>query len=63
MLQVAEFKRLLGVKPTPKKLLLGVPVVSHDQSLKLPKSFDARTAWPQCTSIGNILGLALFTTL
>ncbi|XP_056849361.1 cathepsin B-like protease 3 isoform X1 [Raphanus sativus] len=54
---VAEFKRLLGVKPTPKKLLLGVPVVSHDQSLKLPKSFDARNAWPQCTSIGNILGL------
>lgn len=52
---VAEFKRLLGVKPTPKKLLLGVPVVSHDQSLKLPKSFDARNAWPQCTSIGNIL--------
>nr|VDD27736.1 unnamed protein product [Brassica oleracea] len=60
---VAEFKRLLGVKPTPKKLLLGVPVVSHDQSLKLPKSFDARTAWPQCTSIGNILGSVFFRFL
>jgi cathepsin B len=59
MLQVAEFKRLLGVKPTPKKHFLGVPIVSHDPSLKLPKAFDARTAWPQCTSIGNILGLVL----
>ncbi|XP_010542823.1 PREDICTED: cathepsin B-like [Tarenaya hassleriana] len=52
---VAEFKRLLGVKPTPKKELLGVPIVSHDRSLKLPKEFDARTAWPQCTTIGRIL--------
>ncbi|CAF1964752.1 unnamed protein product [Brassica oleracea] len=53
---VAEFKRLLGVKPTPKNEFLGVPVVSHDISLKLPKEFDARTAWSQCSSIGRILG-------
>ncbi|XP_018460526.1 cathepsin B-like protease 2 [Raphanus sativus] len=54
---VAEFKRLLGVKPTPKNAFLGVPVVSHDISisLKLPKQFDARTAWSQCSSIGRIL--------
>ncbi|KAF3507423.1 hypothetical protein F2Q69_00000015, partial [Brassica cretica] len=52
---VAEFKRLLGVKPTPKNEFLGVPVVSHDISLKLPKEFDARTAWSQCSSIGRIL--------
>ncbi|AEE27413.1 putative cathepsin B [Arabidopsis thaliana] len=52
---VAEFKRLLGVKPTPKTEFLGVPIVSHDISLKLPKEFDARTAWSQCTSIGRIL--------
>ncbi|KAF2604143.1 hypothetical protein F2Q70_00024477 [Brassica cretica] len=52
---VAEFKRLLGVKPTTKNEFLGVPVVSHDISLKLPKEFDARTAWSQCSSIGRIL--------
>ncbi|CAN8248130.1 unnamed protein product [Cochlearia groenlandica] len=53
---VAEFKRLLGVKQTPKKHFLGVPVVTHDDpSLKLPTQFDARSAWPLCTSIGNIL--------
>ncbi|KAL1196720.1 Cathepsin B-like protease 2 [Cardamine amara subsp. amara] len=53
---VAEFKRLLGVKPTPKTAFLGVPIVSHDKSLKLPKEFDARTAWSQCPSIARILG-------
>ncbi|KAH1080015.1 hypothetical protein J1N35_019776 [Gossypium stocksii] len=53
---IGEFKHLLGVKPTPKKELLGVPILTHDKSLKLPTSFDARTAWPQCTSIGRILG-------
>lgn len=54
---------LVGVKPTPIMLLLGAPVVSNDQSSKLTKSFDARTVWPQCTSIGNILGLSLFSFL
>ncbi|TXG63157.1 hypothetical protein EZV62_010151 [Acer yangbiense] len=44
---VGEFKYLLGVKPTPEKELLGIPVVTHDKSLKLPDSFDARTAWSQ----------------
>ncbi|GMI98023.1 hypothetical protein like AT4G01610 [Hibiscus trionum] len=53
---VGEFKHLLGVKPTPKKELLGVPVVTHGRSLKsLPTTFDARTAWPQCSTIGRIL--------
>ncbi|CAF2262629.1 BnaAnng17870D [Brassica napus] len=60
---VAEFKRLLGVKPTPKNEFLGVPVVSHDISLKLPKEFDARTAWSQCSSIGRILGHGIYTKL
>lgn len=59
LVQVAEFKRLLGVKPTPKNEYLGVPVVTHDRSLKLPKEFDARTTWSQCTSIGRILGHSL----
>lgn len=61
--QVAEFKRLLGVLPTPKKEYLGVPVVSHDRSLKLPKEFDARTAWSQCTSIGRILGQSYLASI
>jgi cathepsin B len=52
---VGEFKYLLGVKPTPEHALQGVPVVTHDKSLKLPAQFDARTAWPQCTTIGKIL--------
>ncbi|XP_009102298.2 cathepsin B-like protease 2 isoform X2 [Brassica rapa] len=60
---VAEFKRLLGVKPTPKNEFLGVPVVSHDISLKLTKEFDARTAWSQCSSIGRILGFGLRFTV
>ncbi|KAM7276245.1 hypothetical protein ACFE04_018111 [Oxalis oulophora] len=56
---IAEFKHLLGVKPTPEHVLQGVPVVTHDKSLKLPAQFDARTAWPQCTTIGKILGQLL----
>ncbi|KAK9035698.1 hypothetical protein V6N11_077731 [Hibiscus sabdariffa] len=52
---VGEFKHILGVKPTPKKELLGVPVVTHVKSFKLPANFDARTAWPQCSTIGRIL--------
>ncbi|MQL95033.1 hypothetical protein Taro_027694 [Colocasia esculenta] len=58
---VAQFKRLLGVKPLPKgqARLLDVPVKKHPESqkLKLPKEFDARTAWSQCATIGRILGL------
>ncbi|KAE8697986.1 cathepsin B-like isoform X2 [Hibiscus syriacus] len=53
---VGEFKHILGVKPTPKKSLLGVPVITHDNSLTLSDNFDAITAWPQCSTIGRILG-------
>ncbi|XP_051118744.1 cathepsin B-like protease 3 [Andrographis paniculata] len=53
---VGQFMRLLGARPTPKGGLEGVPVVAHKKGLKLPKTFDARTSWPQCTTIGNILG-------
>jgi len=56
---VAEFKRLLGVIQTPKTAYLGVPIVRHDLSLKLPKEFDARTAWSHCTSIRRILDQVL----
>ncbi|KAG6786963.1 hypothetical protein POTOM_008584 [Populus tomentosa] len=56
---VGEFKYLLGVKPTPGKELRGVPLVRHPKSMKLPKEFDARTAWPHCSTIGRILGQLL----
>ncbi|XP_015572445.1 cathepsin B-like protease 3 [Ricinus communis] len=52
---VGQFKYLLGAKPTPKKELMGVPMISHPKTLKLPKEFDARTAWPHCSTIGKIL--------
>ncbi|WJX79950.1 cathepsin B [Trifolium repens] len=53
---VRQFKRLLGVKQTTGKELSSIPVVTHPKSLKLPKDFDARTAWSQCSTIGRILG-------
>lgn len=45
----------------PEHLLEGIPAVTHPKSLKLPKQFDARTAWPQCSTIGRILGYFLCT--
>ncbi|KAF1892223.1 hypothetical protein Lal_00036584 [Lupinus albus] len=56
---VAEFKRLLGLKKTLRKELTSTPVITHPKSLKLPKNFDARTAWSQCSTIGRILGHSL----
>ncbi|XP_024025693.1 cathepsin B-like protease 2 [Morus notabilis] len=50
-----EFRRLLGVKETPKHELESTPVITHPKSLKLPDKFDARTAWPQCSTIKRIL--------
>ncbi|KAJ0980495.1 hypothetical protein J5N97_008750 [Dioscorea zingiberensis] len=52
---VEQFKRILGVKRMPQNELGYVPVKTHPKSLKLPKDFDARTAWPQCATIGKIL--------
>ncbi|KAL6009031.1 Cathepsin B-like protease 3 [Asimina triloba] len=54
-MQVDQFRHLLGVKPTPKNALDTTPVKTHPKSLKLPKQFDARTTWPQCSTIGRIL--------
>ncbi|XLT02499.1 hypothetical protein HN51_051850 [Arachis hypogaea] len=56
VITVGEFKRLLGVKPTPKKELIGATIVTHPKSLKYPKEFDARTQWSQCSTIGRIIG-------
>ena len=55
-LQIAQFKRILGVKPTPQGVLTDVPAKTYSRSLKLPKEFDARSKWSQCSTIGNILG-------
>ncbi|XP_019422386.1 PREDICTED: cathepsin B-like [Lupinus angustifolius] len=52
---VAQFKRLLGVKKSSRNELTSTPVITHPKSLKLPKNFDARTAWSQCSTIGRIL--------
>lgn len=57
--QVSQFMQLLGVKPTPQKDLQSFPILTHPESLKLPTNFDARTAWPQCNTIGRILGYLL----
>ncbi|KAM0957759.1 hypothetical protein ACFX13_026433 [Malus domestica] len=53
---VSQFMHLLGVKPTPQKDLQSFPIKTYPKSLKLPNNFDARTAWPQCNTIGRILG-------
>lgn len=39
-----------------KNTLEDIPVKSHHKSRNLPKQFDARTTWPQCSTIGRILG-------
>uniref|UniRef100_A0A0E0PKI3 Peptidase C1A papain C-terminal domain-containing protein n=1 Tax=Oryza rufipogon TaxID=4529 RepID=A0A0E0PKI3_ORYRU len=38
----AQFKHILGVKPTPHSVLNDVPVKTYPRSLMLPKEFDAR---------------------
>lgn len=52
---VGQFKRILGARRTPESEKRDIPMVSHPRSLDLPKEFDARKAWPQCSTIGNIL--------
>lgn len=52
---VGQFKQILGARRTPQSEKRNIPLVHHDRSLNLPKEFDARKAWPQCTTIGRIL--------
>ncbi|KAM3692135.1 hypothetical protein ACJW31_08G065800 [Castanea mollissima] len=52
---VGQLKHLFGVKPTLRKDLMSVPLITHPKSFKLPRGFDARTARPQCSTIGRIL--------
>ncbi|CAO2824729.1 unnamed protein product [Amaranthus hypochondriacus] len=52
---VGQFKSILGARKTPESEKKNIPLVHHKKSLHLPKEFDARTAWPQCSTIGRIL--------
>uniref|UniRef100_A0A7C8ZIM3 Peptidase C1A papain C-terminal domain-containing protein n=1 Tax=Opuntia streptacantha TaxID=393608 RepID=A0A7C8ZIM3_OPUST len=52
---VGQFKRILGARPISESEKRSIPLVSHPRSLDLPKEFDARKAWPQCSTIGKIL--------
>ncbi|PHT55298.1 hypothetical protein CQW23_03784 [Capsicum baccatum] len=52
---VSQFKRLLGVKTPREGDLEGIPVLTHPKFKELPEEFDARKAWPQCSTIGRIL--------
>ncbi|CAN6469564.1 unnamed protein product [Victoria cruziana] len=52
---IGQFRYILGVKETAKNALLSVPVRTHVRKSNLPKQFDARTAWPRCSSIRRIL--------
>ncbi|PON48443.1 Cysteine Protease [Parasponia andersonii] len=54
---VNEFRHILGVKPTPELELKSTPVITYPKSLKLPETFDARAAWPQCSTISRILAV------
>ncbi|KAG6520301.1 cathepsin B-like protease 3 [Zingiber officinale] len=52
---VEQFKHILGVKPMPSNEVMVLPTKTYPKSLNLPKEFDARKAWPQCSTIGKIL--------
>ena len=54
--KVAKFKSILGARKTPESEKKNIPLVHHERSLNLPEEFDARTHWPQCSTIGRILG-------
>ncbi|ERN01935.1 hypothetical protein AMTRI_Chr02g266720 [Amborella trichopoda] len=52
---IGQFKYILGVKPVPQNSLVPVPIRRYEKTVKLPKDFDARTAWTQCATISRIL--------
>ncbi|KAI5058902.1 hypothetical protein GOP47_0027072 [Adiantum capillus-veneris] len=51
---VEEFKKLLGAFMDDEQEKKSMH--THPRTLKLPLSFDARDAWPQCVSLQSILG-------
>lgn len=34
--------------------LKGIPIVIHNDTFDIPESFDARTKWPKCKTIGVV---------
>ena len=57
-MKLENLKRLMGVKRRPKALRVRLPVKEVDDEelgrIPLPKTFDARTAWPNCPTISEI---------
>lgn len=55
-MELGSMKRMLGAKKTPPHMRLPVKKLNEREldSVVLPKSFDARTAWPKCQSIKEI---------
>ncbi|KAM3284477.1 cathepsin B-like protease 2 [Capsicum chacoense] len=53
---VSQFKGLLGVLPETEDDLEGIPILTHPKRMPLPKEFDARKTWPQCSTIRDIRG-------
>ncbi|KAI1289653.1 Cathepsin B [Halotydeus destructor] len=51
-LDMDHVRRLMGGKRAPRSLRL--PRYQHDPVGKMPESFDARTQWPNCSSIGRV---------
>jgi len=48
---ISGVKKLLGYRKDPSVKL---PVMIYPRNVDLPTSFDSRTAWPKCPSIGAI---------
>jgi len=57
-MKLESLKRLMGVKRRPEHLRVRLPKKEFDmeemERFIPPKSFDARTAWPNCPTIGEI---------
>ena len=51
---MSDIRRVLGVVPDPNGYKL--PEMYHDSNgySDIPESFDSRTKWPHCESIGEI---------
>ncbi|XP_047262566.1 cathepsin B-like protease 2 isoform X1 [Capsicum annuum] len=51
---VSQFKGLLGELPATEGDLEAVPILTRPRPTPLPEEFDARDAWPQCSTIRDI---------
>ncbi|PHT55301.1 hypothetical protein CQW23_03787 [Capsicum baccatum] len=55
---VSQFKGLLGELPATEGDLEAVPILTRPRPTPLPEEFDARDAWPQCSTIRDIRALS-----